>query len=64
VLNAADEIAVAAFLDERIGFRDIAAVVAETLETVEHRELESVDDVIDVDSQARSRAAAVIAARS
>lgn len=35
VLNSANEIAVAAFLDRRIGFLDIAAIVAETLERVE-----------------------------
>jgi 1-deoxy-D-xylulose-5-phosphate reductoisomerase len=35
VLNAADEVAVAAFLDRRIGFLDIARVVAETLEAME-----------------------------
>jgi 1-deoxy-D-xylulose-5-phosphate reductoisomerase len=34
-LNAADEVAVAAFLDRRIGFLDIARVVAETLERME-----------------------------
>ncbi|MDB5467457.1 MAG: dxr, partial [Phenylobacterium sp.] len=32
VMNAADEVAVAAFLDRRIGFLDIARVVSETLE--------------------------------
>jgi 1-deoxy-D-xylulose-5-phosphate reductoisomerase len=32
VMNAADEIAVAAFLDRRIGFLDIARVVEETLD--------------------------------
>jgi len=32
VMNAADEVAVAAFLDRRIGFLDIARVVAETLD--------------------------------
>ena len=35
VLNSANEIAVAAFLDRRIGFLDIAAIVADTLERVE-----------------------------
>ena len=34
-LNAANEIAVAAFLDRRIGFLDIAAAVAETLERMD-----------------------------
>ena len=35
-LNAANETAVAAFLDRRIGFLDIAAAVAETLERMDH----------------------------
>jgi 1-deoxy-D-xylulose-5-phosphate reductoisomerase len=35
VMNAADEIAVAAFLDRKIGFLDIAGVVAETLERMD-----------------------------
>lgn len=39
VMNAANEVAVAAFLDRRIGFLDIAATVAETLERVESRGL-------------------------
>ena len=33
-MNAANEIGVAAFLDRRIGFLDIAALVAETLEAL------------------------------
>ncbi|MET0271474.1 MAG: 1-deoxy-D-xylulose-5-phosphate reductoisomerase [Phenylobacterium sp.] len=35
VMNAADEVAVAAFLDRKIGFLDIARVVAETLERMD-----------------------------
>ncbi|MDB5493849.1 MAG: dxr [Phenylobacterium sp.] len=35
VLNSADEVAVAAFLDRRIGFLDIARVVSETLERMD-----------------------------
>jgi 1-deoxy-D-xylulose-5-phosphate reductoisomerase len=35
ILNGADEVAVAAFLDRRIGFLDIARVVAETLERLD-----------------------------
>ena len=38
VLNAADEVAVAAFLDRRIGFLDIARVVSETLERMDRFE--------------------------
>jgi 1-deoxy-D-xylulose-5-phosphate reductoisomerase len=39
VLNAANEVGVAAFLDRRVGFLDIAAIVAETLERVEAKGL-------------------------
>ena len=60
VLNAADEVAVAAFLDGRIGFTGIAAVVAETLEAVPHRVPGSVEDVLDADAEARRRASDVI----
>jgi 1-deoxy-D-xylulose-5-phosphate reductoisomerase len=35
VLNAADEVAVAAFLSRKIGFLDIPAVVSETLERMD-----------------------------
>ena len=61
-LNAADEIAVQAFLDGRIGFGVIAKVVAETLEKVPLRELHSVADVKSVDNEARVTAAQLVAA--
>ena len=54
VLNAADEIAVEAFLESRIGFGSIARIVERTLDDVEHRMLTSVEDVFDVDREARS----------
>jgi 1-deoxy-D-xylulose-5-phosphate reductoisomerase len=54
VLNAADEIAVEAFLDGRIGFSAIPRVVAGALERVPLRKLESVADVVAVDAEARS----------
>ena len=57
VLNAADEEAVAAFLDERIGFLDIERVVAKTLEQCQWRAVTTVDDVLDVDAEARRVAA-------
>lgn len=60
VLNAADEVAVAAFLDEAIGFARIAPIVAGTLDAVPHRELTSVDDVLDADSEARSFASNLV----
>ncbi len=54
VLNAADEIAVQAFLDGRIGFSAIPKVVAGALERVSLRKLETVADVVAVDAEARS----------
>ena len=53
-LNAADEIAVQAFLDGRIGFSAIARVVEGTLERVTVRELASVADVEAVDAESRA----------
>lgn len=61
VLNAADEIAVEAFLQGRLGFLGIAEVVARTIEDVEWRELETVDEVVEVDREARETAASLIA---
>jgi 1-deoxy-D-xylulose-5-phosphate reductoisomerase len=60
VLNAADEVAVAAFLDHRLGFLGIAEVVSATLETADWRPLESVDDVIAADRDGREIAASFI----
>lgn len=53
ILNAANEIAVQAFLQGRIGFLDIAATVERALETAEHIPVRSLDDVEAVDRQAR-----------
>jgi 1-deoxy-D-xylulose-5-phosphate reductoisomerase len=64
VLNAANEIAVAAFLAQGIGFLDIAAVVADTLEAAEARglirPLTTLDDVLAVDTEARQLARSVL----
>ncbi|MBB1198714.1 1-deoxy-D-xylulose-5-phosphate reductoisomerase [Enterobacteriaceae bacterium 89] len=55
-LNAANEISVEAFLASRIRFTDIAAVNLAVLETLTLREPQSVDEVMDVDRQARQAA--------
>jgi len=55
ILNAANEIAVAAFLDRRIGFADIAATVARALETIDAGAPWSIAEVIDIDSQVREK---------
>ncbi len=65
VLNAANEIAVQAFLDRRIGFRDIARSVGDMLDAAEGlglmREPDSLEDVLDVDRQARRLAQVALA---
>jgi 1-deoxy-D-xylulose-5-phosphate reductoisomerase len=60
VLNAADEIAVRAFLDGRIGFTSIPVVVEHALASVGQRPLSTVSDVTEVDLEARAVAQARI----
>ena len=59
VLNAANEVAVAAFLERRIRFDQIHEVNVATLEAVTASKPESLEDLLDLD--ARSRQAAVLA---
>ncbi|MBV7267513.1 1-deoxy-D-xylulose-5-phosphate reductoisomerase [Erythrobacter ani] len=56
ILNAANEIAVAAFLNGQIGFMDITAVVESTLSTYAAKAPGTLDDVLHIDAQARMRA--------
>lgn len=60
ILNAANEIAVAEFLSQRIGFLQIAALVEETLATAEQdsmiASLNSLEDVWDADRYGRTKA--------
>ena len=57
VLNAADEIAVAAFLQGRIPFLAIADIVESTLEQIPVVDLATVGDVLAIDEEARKVAA-------
>ena len=52
-LNAANEVAVQGFLDGRLGFLDIAVVVERTLERMSAAPLNGLDDVWQVDNEAR-----------
>ena len=55
VLNAANEIAVAAFLDETIGFNDIALVIEQTLEKAGIIEdVSSLENILEADAKART----------
>ena len=56
VLNAADEVAVAAFVQGQIGFTSIPVVVERALATVPWREVTTVEDVVAVDAEARDAA--------
>ena len=53
ILNAANEIAVEAFLKKRIGFLEIAAIVADTLDRYDPPAPETLDDVLAIDAGAR-----------
>jgi len=63
-LNAADEIAVAAFLERRLSFPGIAAVVEDVLGKMPRMKLTSMDDVLAADGEARRLAQAAVAKRS
>jgi len=63
-LNAADEIAVEAFLQRRISFPAIAAVVEETLERVPAREAQSVAEVLEIDESSRAVARQIVEERA
>ncbi len=54
--NAANEVAVDAFLDGRIGFLDIAATVADTLAAVSGAPARDLDDLDAADAEARRAA--------
>jgi 1-deoxy-D-xylulose-5-phosphate reductoisomerase len=60
ILNAANEIAVQAFLDRRIGFLDIAAIVSEVLGRSGDSQLSTLEDVLAVDADARRRATGLV----
>jgi 1-deoxy-D-xylulose-5-phosphate reductoisomerase len=59
-LNAADEVAVEAFLAGKISFPGIARVVAETLEKVPNRTPRSVEEVLEIDRASRQTARALV----
>src|ERR1700723_3434832 len=62
-LNAADEVAVAAFLEGRIGFDEIPRIIEEVLATTNSGKLESVAKVLEADCEARREALQRVTAR-
>jgi 1-deoxy-D-xylulose-5-phosphate reductoisomerase len=57
ILNAANEVAVAAFLEQRLPYLQIARVVRETLSAIQSVSASSIDIVLGADAQARQVAA-------
>jgi 1-deoxy-D-xylulose-5-phosphate reductoisomerase len=62
-LNAANEIAVEAFLERRIAFTQIAQTVAAVLDALPNRSPAGLDDVLEADAEARRAALEFIASR-
>jgi len=60
-LNAANEVAVAEFLDRRIAYTDIPAVIERVLEMTPACPVDSIDDVERIDRDARDLALAACA---
>ncbi len=56
ILNAANEIAVEAFLAERIGFMDIPAIIESVLSASQVERVTSIEQLVVVDAQARENA--------
>ena len=61
LLNAANEVAVQAFLDKRIGFRDIDRVIARVMHENEHGAASSIEAVMAQDARARAAAQTLVA---
>ncbi len=61
VLNAANEVAVAAFLSDRIGFMQIPEIIKATLNAVGNSSVHNLADVLEADAMARADAEARVA---
>lgn len=59
ILNAANEVAVAQFLDRQIGFLDIPYVVERTMEKVTGGTVDTIEDVMEADTEARQVASGI-----
>jgi 1-deoxy-D-xylulose-5-phosphate reductoisomerase len=63
-LNAADEVAVAAFLEGKMPFQDIAATIQDVLKETPAGRPESIEEVLWADAEARQTAARVVKQRA
>jgi 1-deoxy-D-xylulose-5-phosphate reductoisomerase len=60
VLNAANEIAVEAFLAGQIGFREIHRIIEKTMHAHSPQPARNVEDILEIDRWARERAAGLV----
>jgi len=60
VLNAANEVGVRAYLEERIGFLEIARLIRKTMDAHVPQAVKSLDDVLEADRWGRERAAKAV----
>ncbi|HCM21394.1 MAG TPA: 1-deoxy-D-xylulose-5-phosphate reductoisomerase, partial [Porphyromonadaceae bacterium] len=60
ILNAANEVAVAAFLQEQIGYLQMSDVIEKTLQRASFVAAPSLDDYLQTDAEAKSIAAGFI----
>jgi 1-deoxy-D-xylulose-5-phosphate reductoisomerase len=60
ILNAADELAVHAFLERKITFLDIPRVIEGTLETVQSQQVLRFEDLYEADAEARAHASELV----
>jgi 1-deoxy-D-xylulose-5-phosphate reductoisomerase len=60
VLNGANEIAVAAFLSGRIGFREIHRIITKTMQRHASRHAKEIGEILEVDRWARQEASSLI----
>ncbi len=64
VLNAANEVAVDAFLEGHISYLDIASIVAKVMDKVQDGSEDSIDDILLADRQAREETSLLVQART
>ncbi|PKL48529.1 MAG: 1-deoxy-D-xylulose-5-phosphate reductoisomerase [Candidatus Riflebacteria bacterium HGW-Riflebacteria-2] len=60
VLNAANEVAVAAFLKRQIGFIEIPALIRKTMDSFKNQPAASISQLLEIDVQAREKASAML----
>jgi 1-deoxy-D-xylulose-5-phosphate reductoisomerase len=60
VLNAANEIAVEAFLNNKIGFTGIPNIIEQTMNSYKGKEINTIQDALEADSWARMKAKVLV----